>query len=132
MISSVANSPGYKTAVEGSNLIDKDPLIGSHSLDKSHTAEPWHTSWTLASPALGFGLITGSIGLILTVLWLRLHQLAKLVRRRNQQVEQLATTDRLTGLAHRVELCRLGNQRLRDTAGQSVALLHLISIDFGW
>lgn len=126
MTSSVADASSCRTVVESSKLVDGHRLISSHSLDNAHTAEPWHAGWTLVSPALGFSIITGSVGLILTVLWLRLHQLAKLVHRRDQQAQQLATTDRLTGLANRVELCRLGNQRLESIAGQSgVALLHL-------
>lgn len=120
MTSYVADSSGYQTVVGGSNIIGQ-----RHSLDNTHTAEPWHTGWTLASPALGLGIFTGSIGLILTVLWLRLYQLTKLVRRREQQAQQLAITDRLTGLANRVELCRLGNQKLKNASGQSMALLHL-------
>ncbi|PZO11307.1 MAG: hypothetical protein DCF25_19615 [Leptolyngbya foveolarum] len=113
MIFNVASSARYSTAHYPIVLVD------------SHTLEPWQTNLTLTHPTWGWGLVTGSVGIALVVLWLRLNRLAKLLKKRNQQIEQLKATDALTGLANRRELYRLGTQKLASRSAEPWALLHL-------
>lgn len=113
MIFNVASSARYSTAHYPIVLVD------------SRTSEPWQTNLTLTHPTWGWGLITGSVGIALVVLWLRLNRLAKLLKKRNQQIEQLKVTDALTGLANRRELYRLGTQKLASRSAEPWALLHL-------
>ncbi len=95
------------------------------ALANSRTPQSWQTHLTLTHPSLGLSLIAGSVGIVLMILWLRLNRLTKLLKKQNQQIEQLNVTDALTGLANRQELYRIGAQKLALRSTEPLALLHL-------
>ena len=70
-------------------------------------------------------MVTGSLGLALAVLWVRLRQLTRHLKKREDQIAQMAATDSLTGLANRLELCRVGTQRLAAKPRESIILMRL-------
>jgi diguanylate cyclase len=91
---------------------------------------PAHESWqvqvlTPANPAIGLGLLSGSLSLLLTFVWLRIQHLTRAIYRRDQALESLSVADPLTGLANRKKLCQIGAQRLANPDSQPISLLYL-------
>ena len=94
-------------------------------LADSQTPMPWHSNLMVTYSTWGLGIITGSIGVVLAVLWLRINRLSKLIKKRDRQIAQLNATDELTGLLNRKELYRIGTQKLETLSSEPLALLQL-------
>ena len=100
-----------------------------HFVIGSLTADPLEisqiTESTGADPAIGLGVLTGSVGLLLALLCLRVRYLSALLQRRDRQIQRLSFTDPLTGLANRSGLCQLGTQLLKQDPDAEIALLQV-------
>ena len=112
------------------NLYMNRPVSDSTQLVIGHlTADPLEisqvTELTGADPAVGLGVLTGSVGLLLTLLCLRVRYLSALLQRRDRQIQRLSFRDPLTGLANRSGLCQLGTQLLKQDPDAEIALLQV-------
>jgi diguanylate cyclase (GGDEF)-like protein len=91
---------------------------------------PANESWqvqviTPANPAIGLGLLSGSVSLLLALVWLRVQHLTRAIYRRDQALETLSVADPLTGLANRKKLCQIGTQQLANPDNNQISLLYL-------
>ncbi len=136
----IANWPAFDSATAYQMLADGEPamdepadavgdiddLPAAHQVVYPSTYEPWQVGASmLGNPTIGLGLLAGMLSLLLAFLGVRLRQLNGCLKRRDRQIETLALTDPLTGLANRRQLAHIGSQLLAQPTAGDITLLYL-------
>ena len=87
-------------------------------------------AWQLSPPSLnqteaGIGLLIGSLGILLGVLWSRTKRLQNLLKQAEEQIDTLLIADPLTQLINRKQLYQIGQNQIKAQPQTDIALIYL-------
>lgn len=102
-----------------------ESVVGSNAVHL-HLSEAWQINTpTWDSPAIGLGLFSGTMSLLLAFLSVRLRHLRHHLRRHERQVARLSSVDSLTGLANRSRLDQIGTRLLSEQPDVEISLIYI-------